>query len=221
MEGLRRSSGGLKANRRARLTAGRVLGSTQMAESVDVRPEITLFRISPERYHAMRDAGILGEDDRVELLDGLLVPKMTKRPPHRLATRLVREAVEAVVPPGFYVDSQEPITTADSEPEPDVCIVRGAPRDYDDRHPGSRDVPLVIEVADDSLETDRGVKLTIYARAMIPTYWVVNLRARMVEVYTEPLDDGYRQRTDHPMGDVVLLAIDGEVARIAVADLLP
>jgi Uma2 family endonuclease len=183
---------------------------------------LPLFRLSVARYHAMRDAGILDADDRVELLAGMIVPKMTKNPPHRLATRLARAAVEAVAPRGFYVDSQEPVTTADSEPEPDVVLVRGEPRDYGDRHPGPSDVVLLVEIADDSLPRDRGEKLEIYANAGIATYWIVNLRARAIEVYTEPLDGAYARRVDHDAASEVAVVVDGrEVGRIRVDAILP
>lgn len=180
------------------------------------------YRLSVEQYHAMRDAGILGEDDPVELLDGMLVAKMTKKPPHHLATGLVREALERVAPADCYVDSQEPITTADSEPEPDVVIVRGARREFSSRHPGPSDVALVVEIADDSIDRDRGSKAVVYARAGIACYWIVNLRARVVEVYGRPSGGAYSSRADFGPGSEIRFQIDGiEVARLRVDDLLP
>lgn len=180
------------------------------------------FRLSVTQYHAMRDAGILGEDDRVELLDGILVPKMTKKPPHRLATGLVREELEKIVPDAYYVDSQEPLTTSDSEPEPDVYVVRGARRDYVDRHPAPRDVPLVVEVADESLARDQGTKLALYARAGVAQYWVVNVRGRTVEVFRNPQGDAYRERTELHAGQELVVELDGAViGRLAVTALLP
>lgn len=86
-----------------------------------------LFRLSLDQYHEMIRAGVLGEDDPVELLGGVLVSKMSKNAPHRTATHLLRSTLEAGLDPGWYVDSQEPITVGDSEPEPDVVVVRGAP----------------------------------------------------------------------------------------------
>jgi Uma2 family endonuclease len=130
-------------------------------------PELPVRRLSVEQYHQMLRSGILHTEDRVELLEGWLVDKMTKHPPHRVATRLTRGVLEKLVPAGWYVDSQEPVTTIDSEPEPDVCVVRGAPRDYVDRHPGPRDVGMLVEVADESLLRDRGIKKRLYARAQI------------------------------------------------------
>ena len=147
----------------------RVLNSNLFitTEAPRIERDLPLVRLSVAQYHAMRDASIFSEDDQIELLEGLFVPQMTKHPPHRLSTRLVRAALEAAVGSDYYVDSREPIILADSEPEPDVVVVRGAPRDYADRHPGVTDVALVVEVADDSLERDRSTKLRVYARASI------------------------------------------------------
>src|SRR5438128_2201088 len=122
------------------------------------KPEDFIWRLSVAQYHEMIQAGILTADDPVELLEGWLVYKMPKNPPHRISVRLTQRALEAVVPAGWYVDAQEPITLADSEPEPDVMIVRGDTRQYRNRHPGAADVALVVEVADTTLERDRGAK---------------------------------------------------------------
>ena len=150
-------------------------------------PSDTLWRLSVAQYHTMLQVGILEEGDRLELLEGILVAKMTKNPPHRISTKLIREALENITPDGWYVDSQEPITLVDSEPEPDVVIIRGKTTDYRDRHPTAADVVLVIEVADSTLERDRTSKQRIYARAGIAIYWILNLRDRQLEVYTEPV----------------------------------
>ncbi len=149
-------------------------------------PTEPIWRLSVAQYHAMTQAGILQEDDRLELLEGWLVAKMTKNPPHRISTKLLRQALEQLIPQGWYVDSQEPITLADSEPEPDVAVISGNTTDYRDRHPEAASVALVIEVADATLERDRGIKQRIYARAGIPIYWILNLRDRQLEVYTQP-----------------------------------
>ena len=98
----------------------------------------------------------------------------------------MRQALERVVGVGWYVDSQEPITLATSEPEPDGVVVRGPSDDYADRHPGPRDVALVVEVSDDTLARDRTLKKRVYAEAGIPTYWILNLVEGKLEVYTAP-----------------------------------
>jgi Uma2 family endonuclease len=202
---------------------------TQLPSSGERKPPAVptdlIWRLSVDQYHEMIRAGVLTEDDPVELLEGWLVAKMVKRPPHRMVTGLTREALAARVPVGWFLDDQEPITLDDSEPEPDVQVVRGTRRDYLARHPGPSDVALVVEVSDSSLERDRDWKKQIYARARIPVYWIINLIDRQVEVYTDPTGPAeppdYRQRRDYRVGDMVPLIIDGkEVAQISVAELL-
>jgi Uma2 family endonuclease len=193
--------------------------------SVPPAPAESLWRLSVEQYHDMARQGILVDGDPVELLEGLLVKKMTISPSHRLATRLVRVALERVVPPGFYVDAPSPVTLQRSEPEPDVVLVRGTDRDYSQRHPGPADLPLIVEVADSSLRRDQGFKKVIYAKASIPVYWIVNLIDRCVEVYSDPTGASerpdYRLRKDFSETGQVPLVIEGrEVAQIPVRDIL-
>jgi Uma2 family endonuclease len=187
-------------------------------------PPVPIRRWSVDEYHTMLRAGILSEDDHVELLDGWLVPKMTKNPPHRIATRRVRKALERVVPQGWYVDSQEPIASPTSEPEPDGSVIRGDTSDYADRHPPAAEVALVVEVADVSLESDRTLKKAIYAQAGIPVYWIVNLIDKRVEVYLDPAGPAdrpdYRVRREYCPGDEVPLLVEGvPVGQIPVNDL--
>jgi Uma2 family endonuclease len=189
-------------------------------------PDEPIYRLSVEQYHRMIESGIIDEDDPVELLEGWLVQKMGKNPPHSFSTRQLRRALERVTPAGWYVDSQEPVTGDNSEPEPDARVVRGDPRDYLQRHPGPAETPLVAEVADSSLGRDRGVKKRIYARAGILVYWIVNLVDKQIEVYTDPTGPAekpeYRQRQDYQPGDEVPVVIDGrEVGRLAVSEVLP
>jgi Uma2 family endonuclease len=166
--------------------------------------------------------GILSEDQPVELLDGWLTEKMPKNPRHRVATRLTREALERILPADWYVDSQEPITLATSEPEPDVVVVRGHTRRYLDRHPGPDNVGLVVEVADASLEHDQTLKLRLYAEAGIAVYWIVNLVESRVEVYTDPTAGGYRQRVIHSKDDSLVMTLgDVEIGAIPVGDIIP
>jgi Uma2 family endonuclease len=190
------------------------------------KPADELWRLSIDKYHAMIREGILTEDDPVELLEGLLIRKTSKNPPHTVATSLVRKALERLVQAGWHVNTHEPITCEDSEPEPDVKVVRGAPRDYLHRHPGPQDVALVVEVSDSSLAQDRGIKKRLYAAARIPIYWIVNLLERQIEVYTDPSGPAeqpdYRHRHDFGLSDSVPFVIDGrELGQLAVVDLLP
>ena len=194
---------------------------TQMAV-----PTEPVWRFSVAQYHQMIRLGILTNDDPVELLEGWIIHKMPKNPPHRAATKLTRSALEEIVPQGWYVDAQEPITLDDSEPEPDVVVVRGNTRDYLDRHPGSQDLALIIEIADSTLERDRTSKKRLYARAGIPVYWIVNLPEQKLEVYTEPInlvqEPTYQQCQDYSLSDEVSVVIEGqEIGRLTVRDLLP
>ena len=195
-------------------------------ESVAAIPNDLIWRLSIEQYHAIIQAGILTSDDSVELLEGWLVFKMPKNPPHRAITRLVRTALENILPAGWYVDSQEPITLFNSEPELDIVVVRGDTRQYLDRHPGAEDIALIIEVSDTTLQRDRTVKKRIYARAGISIHWIVNLVEEQVEVYSQPLVEveqpDYSQRLDFGRSAVIPIIIEGiEIGAIAVNSLLP
>lgn len=189
-------------------------------------PRVPIWRFTVAQYHEMARAGILTEDDRVELLNGWIVPKMTKNPPHSATTRLVRVALDRVIPPGWFVDSQEPITLAASEPEPDVAVIRGDRRQYLDRHPNASEVALVVEIADTSLDRDQVFKKSLYAEAGIAVYWVVNLVDRRVEVYTDPSGPGrepdYRSHRNYSPSDEIPVGLDArEIGRIPVRDLMP
>jgi Uma2 family endonuclease len=191
-----------------------------------VVPAEILWRLSVDQYHEMIRVGILTENDPVELVEGLLVRKMPKKPPHSIATQLTRDALEHHLPTGWFLNDQEPITTEYSEPEPDGSVVRGERRQYLDRHPGAQELALVVEVADTTLAYDRTTKKQLYARVGIPIYWIVNLVERQLEVYTDPsgpadLPD-YGTRQNYGAEDELPIVIEGrEVGRLAVRDLLP
>jgi Uma2 family endonuclease len=192
-------------------------------------PEVTLpeiCRFTVGQYHRMVESGFLSDDDPVELLQGLLVRKMPKNPPHRLVTRRTRDLLERSLPSGWFVETQEPITTADSEPEPDVAVIRGSPEDYADRHPGPADVGLVVEVSDTTLQRDRTIKRRLYAAAGSPVYWVVNLNDGCVEASSEPVGVAevadYSRTVSYGPSDEVPVILGGSVtAGILVGVLLP
>ena len=184
-----------------------------------------IWRISINQYHQMIEAGVLN-DEPVELLEGLLVKKMSKNPPHRFVTGLIRQIFGQLIPSGWDVDAQEPITTTDSEPEPDISVVRGDRFDYIHHHPTPEDTALIIEVADTTLRLDRGRKKRVYARAGVPIYWIVNLVKFQIEIYSEPdphaTEPDYRQRRLYRGADRLLVVLDGtEVGQLMVSDLLP
>lgn len=152
-------------------------------------PTEPILQLSVAQYHAMIRAGILTEDDPVELIHGWLVEKMPKNPHHRAATKLLRTMLEQRVQDGYYVDSQEPITLSDSEPEPDVMVIQGKTRDYLEQHPQAENVVLIVEVSDSTLHRDRHLKKELYARHNIPHYWILNLSDRQLEIFSEPKVD--------------------------------
>ncbi|NEQ49415.1 MAG: Uma2 family endonuclease [Leptolyngbya sp. SIO3F4] len=189
-------------------------------------PSEPIWCLSVAQYHAMIQSGILTDGDPVELLEGWLVVKMPKNPRHRAAIRIIRGALENLLPDGWYVDTQEPITTTDSEPEPDVVIVRGNTCQYLDRHPGLDDIALVIEVSDATLQSDLTSKYRTYARANISIYWIVNLVESQIEVYTDPSgpieQPNYSQRRDYALSDSIPVMLE-EVAigQLPLQELFP
>jgi Uma2 family endonuclease len=185
-------------------------------------PTLPIYRLSVGQYHAMLEAGILLSGDPIELLEGWLVLKMGKNSPHTIATQDNYDLLTRLLPDGWFVNSQEPVTTINSEPEPDLLVIRGKRHDYRENQPRAKDVGLVIEVSDSTLRTDRGIKQRIYARAGIPFYWLLNLVDGQLEVYSEPKDGTYQQTMIYTRDETVALNLDGqEIARINVGDLLP
>jgi len=177
-------------------------------------------------YDRLVEAEILGPEDRIELLGGQMIVKEPQYSPHATAIQLVERALDRAFGPGWSVRPQLPIALAeDSEPEPDVCVVRGDPRDYRDAHP-ERPV-LIVEVSLSRLGFDREHKGSLYARAGITDYWIVNLADRRVEIYREPVPDGaasfgWRYGRSATLGpDERISPLAAPAAEIAVADLLP
>ena len=143
-------------------------------------------RISIDQYHEMVRNGILTTDDRVELLDGQLVAKPRRTPKSRFMSRLTDDALTACAPEGWFVWRHPSITLADSEPEPDLAIVRGPVTDYVHRHPGASEVALVVEASDLAINFARTLKKQIFAAAGIPIYWILNVVDEQLEVFENP-----------------------------------
>jgi Uma2 family endonuclease len=150
-------------------------------------PKYPVYRFSVAEYLAMADAGNL-EHANVELLEGVVVPKMTRNSWHDATLGVVEEVIAAMLPQGYTTRVQMALVGRDSVPEPDVAIVRGSRRDYVKRRPTGADAMLVVEIADSSLSIDRD-KASIYAAAGVPTYWIVNGRGQCIEVYRDPKVD--------------------------------
>jgi Uma2 family endonuclease len=176
-------------------------------------------------YDKLIEIGILGPGDKIELLGGQLCVSEPQNSPHARAISLGLEAIQRALAPGWHVRVQLPIALDDeSEPEPDLAVVSGGPRDYAD-HP-SRPA-LVVEVADSRLALDREHKGSLYARARLPEFWIVNLVDRVLEVYRESgptagAPYGWAYRVLLTLGpDEHVTPLAAPSARILVADLLP
>jgi Uma2 family endonuclease len=182
----------------------------------------TPFRMSIDQYERLVGSGVFTKRDRLQLVDGILVAKMVQNLPHSVADLLCGKALARVIPPGWHLRPDKPVRLPpDGEPEPDQCVVRGEERDLSARHPGARDVGLLVEIADTSLAADRMMARTFSAGG-IAVYWIVNLPESHIEVYTDPTPDGYATMRVYKAGDDVPVALDGaEVGRISVTDVLP
>src|SRR5262249_46180523 len=118
-------------------------------------PTLPVRRFSVKEYHRMIDSGILTDEDHVELLEGWIVPKMPRNPPHDTVISVIHnQELGPLLPAGWFCRVQAAVTTDDSEPEPDLAVVRGRERDYLRKHPTPRDMGLVVEVADTTLRRD-------------------------------------------------------------------
>lgn len=188
-------------------------------------PPFPLWRMTRLRYDRLVDAGVFGPEDRVELLDGLLVARELQGRRHAAVVVLVRAALEKAFGRAYHVREEKPIALDDqSEPEPDVVVVPGTPRDYLAAHP-SRPV-LLVEVADTSLAIDRLRKGSLYARAGVADYWVVNLIEEVLEVYREPVlapaeSDWKYNSVRRLRRNATVTPLAAPRARIRVAALLP
>ena len=166
-----------------------------MATTASAHPLVGVRRrrFTVEDYHRMGEAGILTEDDRVELIGGAIVEMSPIRDPHvRAINHLTEFLVVRLAGGDVTVSIQNPIRLSnDTEPQPDLAVLRGRDRGLAE----AADVLLVIEVADTSRRYDRNVKLPLYAAAGIPEAWLVDLVARTIERHTEPRAGRYRQIT--------------------------
>jgi Uma2 family endonuclease len=177
-------------------------------------------------YERLADVGVLSEDEPVELIGGQLMVAEPKGNPHAVAVGLTAEALRSAFGAGWVVRVQDPVALdEESEPEPDIAVVPGTHRDYLAGHPAR--AALVVEVAESSLEYDRGPKGSLYARAGLPDYWIVDPVHRRLELHREPVEDaaaafGWRYaRVDRLAPGDFVTPLAAPSARIPVDDLLP
>lgn len=180
-----------------------------------------------EEFALAAERGIFKPEERLELIEGDIYPKMCpQNSPHAVTIRLVEIALNRIFTTGFDVRGQLPLALgARSQPEPDVAVVEGSVRDDETAHPTT--AVLVVEVADATLAQDRTMKASLYALAGIPEYWIVNLIDRVVEVYRQPapmadqsFGHHYRSITRHTETESFAPLTTPEGV-ISVTDLLP
>lgn len=181
------------------------------------------FLWSSDEYYRVAELGVF-EGKRVELIEGEIIDMAPMGTQHFVCTNLVADALREIFVKGFFVSTQNQLDVDErSQPEPDVAVVKGSPRDYVDFHP--RTLALAVEVSDSSLSLDRDVKTRIYAKAGIGDYWVVNLQDRCIEVFRKPTEDPnigfiYAERTvygeDHSVSPLAKPR-----SKVKVSDILP
>lgn len=196
-----------------------------VSSGLSVAPAVAplrLRRFTVAEYQRLIDEGFFGSDERFELLDGLITQKMSRNPPHDASLDRARRRIERLLGPGWMLRVQSAIVTSDSQPEPDLAVVRGNEGDFDRQHPSASETVLVVEVANTSLADDSGIKLRTYAAAGISEYWIINIMARRVEVLTAPNGNSYGRRTVYTEADAVPLRMDAiQVGSVPVNELMP
>ena len=176
-------------------------------------------RWTRQEYEQLAESGFFPPGQRVELVDGIIYEMSPQKGPHATGILLVTEALRAAFPRGYQIRVQLPLILGDeAEPEPDLAVVPGDPRDYVQAHPAT--AVLIVEVSDSSSFHDRERKRALYARSGIPEYWILDVVADRLKVHRDPDAGSYRTGLVLEAGDTIApLASPG--ATIAVADLLP
>ncbi len=189
-----------------------------MTHSAPAAP--TPHRFTRQEYHRLAESHLLA-DERVELLDGVIITMSPQNSPHAATIHRLLFTLLPVVGDAAYMRVQAPIVLNDwSEPEPDIAICQPDPSDYAQHHPQSDQVMVVIEVADSSLAYDQVQKAQAYAASGIPEYWIVNLAARSVAILTNPSRDNGQYQHEQVKGEDDTVFPPGGQA-IAVSAILP
>ncbi len=168
--------------------------------------QLTPRRFSADEYHQMIEAGVFGQDERLELIDGEIVQMSPIGDRHAACVRRLNELLSHLSAGRFIVDVQDPIIVDPAyAPQPDVALLRPRADYYASQTPTTDDCLLVIEVADTSAEYDRQIKVPRYARGRLPELWLVDLEREVVVVYQQPVGDAYQRRQVFRRGDTLAL----------------
>lgn len=166
---------------------------------------LTHHRLTAKEFYKMAEAGILTEDDRVELIEGELIDMSPMGPLHAGVADLLEELLRTALVQAVTIRSQKPLHLSDEiELEPDIVLVERSDDHYRQAHPTADNAYLVIEVSEASLRKDKEVKIPLYARYSIPEVWIVNLVQRCLEIYRQPwpAESRYRQVLTYTQGSV-------------------
>jgi len=155
-----------------------------------IQTRVRLWNI--DEYHRMLETGIIAADERVELIEGQVIPMSAKNPPHAATTLCASDYLKRLLAELALVRVQDPIQLSQySEPEPDIAVVRIDARKYINHHPAPNEIFLLIEVADTTLDGDRKQKAPLYAKAGITDYWILDVNQRQVYVFRQPGIEAY------------------------------
>ncbi|MDK2816007.1 MAG: hypothetical protein PWR22_636 [Moorella sp. (in: firmicutes)] len=183
--------------------------------------EVPRRRFTVDEFYQMARAGILGEDDRVELIEGEIIEMVPIGTRHAACVRRLLHIFSTKIGDNALVDTNNPLRLDQhSEPQPDLMLLKARDDYYASFHPRPEDVLLLVEVSDTSMAYDREVKANLYAKGGVKEVWLVNLQAQQVTAYRLPSPSGYREVKEYGRGDHISpLAFPG--LNIPVQDILP
>ena len=196
-----------------RSRAARLARMSAILEIPEVRRRVS--HLTVEEYHRLDEFNENGK--RTELIRGIVIEKMSKSPQHSKLGKRLYDLLFRLVPAGFIVWREDPLTLADSEPEPDVAVVKGVSEDFDDSHP--RTAELVVEVAVSSAALDREMA-ALYAEAGVVEFWIVVVPERQVEVYRKPLQGRYTEKRVY-RSDETIECVGVPGVRVCVSEIFP
>jgi Uma2 family endonuclease len=160
-----------------------------------------IWPLSVAAYRVLGEAGLIPKN--TELLYGFVYNKMSKSPLHSALLRRLKRMLKTVLPPGYFIDSEQPLACADSEPEPDIAVIRGSEEEFWHEHPHTAE--FVIEISSSSHDYDRS-KLRAYAAAGVKECWLVLGPEKQIEVHRHPQDGRFTEQALHGAGGVLASA---------------
>ncbi len=174
-----------------------------MAETIPI--SLPPFNFSIDAYHKLAEVGVIKSTDKVELIEGQIITMSPINSPHAACVERLGELLRQKKTTTQFVRSQNPIILGThSEPEPDISLVKHKADYYEDNHPTASEVYIAIEISHTTQKYDRETKMPLYALYNIPEAWVVDLKAKTIEVYSKPVDGEYKDKQTFKRGDVLI-----------------